>query len=104
MKQSLKAFLPKLNQPVSFKEFVSASLDAEKFIAWIGETPEPHLKNLVTKGKDVVILIGPEGDFSHDEVKLSVSYGYRPVSLGQSRLRTETAGIVACHIVNLANE
>ena len=104
MKQSVKAFLPKINEPVSFNQFVGNVLNADKFIAWIGEKPEPHLKSLVENGKNVVVLIGPEGDFSQAEVNLSMKCGYRPVSLGNSRLRTETAGIVACHIVNLANE
>ena len=55
-------------------------------------------------GEDATVLIGPEGDFSPEEVKLAMEAGYRPVSLGNSRLRTETAGLVACHTFNLRNE
>jgi 16S rRNA (uracil1498-N3)-methyltransferase len=62
------------------------------------------LKNQYTKGKNVVILIGPEGDFTKEEVDVAITENYLPVSLGNSRLRMETAGIVACHIVNLLNE
>jgi len=104
MKQSLKAYLPKLNELTSFKELITNNKTDINFIAYCDEIKKTHLKNLATKGNNTLILIGPEGDFSPEEVKLAIENGYQVVSLGESRLRTETAGIVACHIVNLANE
>jgi 16S rRNA (uracil1498-N3)-methyltransferase len=67
-------------------------------------TSRPHLKDVYRKGSDALILIGPEGDFSGGEVKLAIDSGFQPVSLGTSRLRVETAGVVACHVVNMINE
>jgi len=61
------------------------------------------LKDEALKNSDVLILIGPEGDFSREEVEFAVQNGFKEISLGDARLRTETAGIVACHIVNLCN-
>lgn len=104
MKQSVKAYLPKLNNPQSFKELVKQPFNGKKFIAYIEEKQTVHLKNVVGKNDNVLVLIGPEGDFSPSEVQLAIQNGFQPVSLGDSRLRTETAGIVACHIVNLAND
>jgi 16S rRNA (uracil1498-N3)-methyltransferase len=104
MKQSLKAYLPQLNELTAFKELISNNKTENKYIAWCDEIQKKHLKNLATKGNNTLILIGPEGDFSTEEVKLAIENGFKVVSLGESRLRTETAGIVACHIVNLAND
>lgn len=104
MKQSVKAYLPRLNSPQSFKELVKQPSNGKKFIAYIEEKQSVHLKNVVGKNDNVLVLIGPEGDFSPAEVQLALQNGFQPVSLGDSRLRTETAGIVACHIVNLAND
>ncbi|KAF0235953.1 MAG: RsmE family RNA [Prolixibacteraceae bacterium] len=104
MKQSLKAYLPKLNEMTAFKELVVSNKTENKYIAYCDEIQKTHLKDLVHRGKDTLILIGPEGDFSAEEVQLAIENGFSVVSLGNSRLRTETAGIVACHIVNLANE
>jgi 16S rRNA (uracil1498-N3)-methyltransferase len=103
MKQSVKAFLPKLNEPVPFTEFTAGSKADLKFIAHCRENNLPHLKNLVPKEKSVLVLIGPEGDFSIMEIENAMHHGFEAISLGNSRLRTETAGIVACSIVNLAN-
>jgi len=104
MKQSLKAYLPLFNPLISFNEFVLAPTATDKFIAHCYEGNKPHLKNVVQPGNNVLILIGPEGDFSTKEVELATSVGFSEVSLGNARLRTETAGVVACHIANLANE
>lgn len=104
MKQSLKAYLPKLNPLISFKELVSNSNSNKKFIAYCDDVEKLHLKNHSLKGERILILIGPEGDFSPEEVNLAIQNGYSIISLGEARLRTETAGIVACHIVNLAND
>jgi 16S rRNA (uracil1498-N3)-methyltransferase len=104
MKQSLKAYLPKLNNMITFKELVIHDNTENKFIAYCEEIQKKHLKNVEIRAKDALILIGPEGDFSPDEIQFALENGFKAVSLGNARLRTETAGIVACHIVNLANE
>ena len=104
MKQSVKAYLPKLNGLTKLSDLLSQATETKKFIAHCNEGEKPHLKNVVKPGDKVLILIGPEGDFSPEEVTLALEYGFEAISLGNARLRTETAGVVACHIVNLANE
>lgn len=105
MKQSLKAFLPALTPMTDFKKFVQQPFEGQKFIAHCYKDSERVLlKNLYTPGEDMLILIGPEGDFSEEEVALALENGFRPVSLGNSRLRTETAALVACHTVHVINE
>nr|WP_321356467.1 16S rRNA (uracil(1498)-N(3))-methyltransferase [uncultured Draconibacterium sp.] len=104
MKQSVKAYLPKLNELTKFSDLLSQATEAKKFIAHCNEGEKPHLKNVVKPGDNVLILIGPEGDFSPEEVDLALENGFEAISLGNARLRTETAGVVACHIVNLAND
>ena len=104
MKQSLKAYLPKLNVLTPFKDLIVDNNNESKFIAYCDDIHKTHLKELSVKGKNTLILIGPEGDFSPEEIQLANENGFSVVSLGPARLRTETAGIVACHIVNLANE
>jgi len=101
MKQSLKAYLPKLNAAVPFKEFIASDLKEDiKLIAHCEDTNKSSLNETIVKNKSVIILIGPEGDFSNEEINTSISYGFSAISLGNSRLRTETAAIVACHSVN----
>src|SRR5690554_5477202 len=106
MKQSLKAYLPKLNTAVSFKEFIDKNQEAnsKKYIAHCEETDRKSLKSVVQPRESITILIGPEGDFSTDEIALALQKGFTPVSLGNSRLRTETAAVVACHSVAFVNE
>ena len=104
MKQSIKAYLPKLNEIISFPEFVSQKFKGEKFIAHCQDNKKTSLKDLYKKGSDALILIGPEGDFSDNEIKFALENGFKEISLGTSRLRTETAALVACHTVNLLNE
>jgi 16S rRNA (uracil1498-N3)-methyltransferase len=104
MKQSVKSWLPKLNPSISLNEFLQVNEGSQKFIAHCNEGKKVHLKEEIKKGENVTLLIGPEGDFSPEEVEKARSAGFREISLGPSRLRTETAGIVACHIVNLVNE
>jgi 16S rRNA (uracil1498-N3)-methyltransferase len=103
MKQSLKAYLPELKEQVEFSRFIQVPCDGEKFIAYCDEHETVELKNIYRKGATTLILIGPEGDFSPGEVEAAKKNGFIPISLGKSRLRTETAGIVACHTVNLMN-
>ena len=104
MKQSLRYYLPKLNEPIAFKDFVKHDLNGQKFIAHCSATDKKSLKNELKTDEDVVILIGPEGDFSVKEIQLAIENNYIPVSLGNTRLRTETAAIVACHSMVFMNE
>ncbi len=104
MKQSVKAYLPVLNEISNYNELVANTTFENKYIAHCYEGEKKHLKAEIKKGENVLILIGPEGDFSPQEIELAKVNGFKEISLGTSRLRTETAGIVACNIVNLANE
>jgi 16S rRNA (uracil1498-N3)-methyltransferase len=105
MKQAIIPTHPLLNELTGFKEFVMnhGRNDADLFIAHCEETDREKLIEACSRGKNTIVLIGPEGDFSPDEIRLALSHHYIPVSLGRNRLRTETAGIVACHTVNLVN-
>ncbi len=99
MKQSLKAYLPKVNELIDFEKFIkSVNVDA-KFVAHLTDDAKP-LKEVVADKKEVLLMIGPEGDFAKDEILLAQKTGFQVVTLGNSRLRTETAGVVACTIVN----
>jgi 16S rRNA (uracil1498-N3)-methyltransferase len=105
MKQSLNSYLPVIAQPVDLISLIKANAGCENcFIAWVDEKPRPHLKDICQPGKDALILIGPEGDFSPREIQLALESGFLPVSLGKARLRTETAALASCFIVNLLNE
>ena len=104
MKQSLKAYLPQLDELTKFKDLISEPFDGQKFVAHCEEQHRDLLKDLVIPNQNYLILIGPEGDFSSEEIEMALDAGFRPVSLGDSRLRTETAGLVACHTFNLLNE
>ena len=104
MKQSLHYYLPKLNEPIAFKDFIKNKHEGQLFIAHCEETDKKSLKNTLKPANDVTILIGPEGDFSEKEIKLALENKYIPVTLGKTRLRTETAAVVACHSVVYANE
>ncbi|MEI6677154.1 MAG: 16S rRNA (uracil(1498)-N(3))-methyltransferase [Mariniphaga sp.] len=104
VKQSIKAFLPQLKPIQTFKETIKSSFDGLKFIAHCNVGDKVLLRDALVKGAAVFILIGPEGDFSAEEVEMAINEGFIPVSLGDSRLRTETAALVACHTVNLINQ
>lgn len=105
MKQSLKAYLPRLNEMQAFPEFIGRTdPESDNFIAYVDTDQTQHLKDYCRSGRRTCILIGPEGDFHQEEVALALQHGFRQVSLGPSRLRTETAGMVACTIANLANQ
>jgi len=103
MKQSQKAILPRLDEMKRFIEFVKQDFDGQKFIAHCYEQDKKELKEVYKKGGNALILIGPEGDFSEKEVELALQSGFIPVSLGESRLRTETAALVACHTIHVLN-
>ena len=103
MKQSLKAKLPVIHPLTNFRNVILAADAKQKFIAHVDSENPNQLKNLVTPGSSYLVLIGPEGDFSEEELTLAEARAFKKVSLGPSRLRTETAGLAACHILNLAN-
>ena len=99
IKQSLKFYKPKLNVPSNFSDFIKEKLEGDKLIAHCLKTE----KNKINKSnlKKYTILIGPEGDFTENEISLALKNGFKAATLGKSRLRTETAGIIATHSVNL---
>lgn len=102
-KQSLTPYLPKLNELTDYDTFVCQATEETKFIAHCYKEEKRELKDEIKRGKSVLVLIGPEGDFSEQEVEEALALGFVPVSLGNSRLRTETAGVVACHTAVLMN-
>jgi len=104
MKQSLNCYLPQLNAAISFKEFIEQDLRGQGFIAHCEDTDKESLKQHLRPEKDITILIGPEGDFSVKEIQMAVQNNFIPVTLGERRLRTETAAIAACHAVAFVNE
>ena len=99
MKQSLKAYLPKINELVDFEKFIKNANFEAKFIAHLTDDAKP-LKEVVADKKEVLMMIGPEGDFTKEEIGMAKQIGFQVVTLGNSRLRTETAGVVACTVVN----
>lgn len=103
IKQSQKVKLPQLSEAQQFNTFINQPFDGEKYIAHCHELPKMKLSKIHTSGKKALILIGPEGDFSEEEVKSATAAGFVPVSLSKSRLRTETAALVACHTIHLIN-
>ena len=105
MKQSLKAFRPVLHEPVAFEGFTGIDHDGIKMIAHCSPAYErKKISEVYEKGMNALILIGPEGDFTGEELELASKNGFIPVHLGTSRLRTETAGIAACHSVYFINQ
>ncbi|WP_264538314.1 16S rRNA (uracil(1498)-N(3))-methyltransferase [Flavobacterium sp. N1736] len=104
MKQSNETYLPKLNEAISFKEFIKQKNDGLQLIAHCEETDKKSLKDVLKPNENVTVLIGPEGDFSEKEIALALENNFQPVMLGNTRLRTETAAVVACHSVVFFNE
>lgn len=101
MKQSQKALLPILDDMTSFSDFVRQPFSGQKFIAHCYDKPKKLLKDIYKRNENVLILIGPEGDFSEQEVDLALQYGFQPIDLSNSRLRTETAALVACNTIQI---
>lgn len=103
-KQSYKAAIPVVNELTRFADFMNQDLPKDSFMAhcYEDESKQPLLKTMPAR-KEVLILVGPEGDFSEEEVAMARAKGIQMVSLGESRLRTETAGVVACHIATVVN-
>lgn len=104
MKQSAQFTLPKLNEAISFKDFINQENQGQLFMAHCEDTGKRSLKSQIEPGRDVTVLIGPEGDFSPKEIAMALENGFVAVSLGDTRLRTETAAVVACHSIVFANE
>lgn len=104
MKQSQKASLPKLNEMTDFKTFVRKPFDGRKFIAHCEKGEKPLIKSVYHAGENALVLIGPEGDFSPEEIRMAEENGFEPISLGKSRLRTETAALAACLTIHVLNQ
>jgi 16S rRNA (uracil1498-N3)-methyltransferase len=105
MKQSLKATITVLNDPCTFKEFINRQADGLRMIAHCEkDIKRQSIAEVYKNNMDALILIGPEGDFRKEEIELAVEKGYQPVHLGSSRLRTETAGVAACHSIYFMNQ
>lgn len=103
MKQSLQSYLPKLNPAISFSDFIAQKNTDQLLIAHCEETKKQSLRDTLIPQSKTTILIGPEGDFSTKEIEMAITNGYTPVTLGKTRLRTETAAIVAAHSVAFLN-
>jgi 16S rRNA (uracil1498-N3)-methyltransferase len=105
MKQSLKATKTVLNEPSRFRDFINMDQNGIKMIAYCDDSVvRKKVSDVYSKNENPIILIGPEGDFSREEVDAAVVKGFLPVHLGSSRLRTETAGIAACHSIYFINQ
>ena len=100
IKQSLKYHLPKLNEAIKFREFIKQEFIGSKYIAHCHQDKKIELKK-TKKNKKILILIGPEGDFTIAEIKIALENQFNSISLGEGRLRTETAGIIAVHTINI---
>ena len=103
IKQSIKPFLPKINPMTDFQTFIKGNLTGTKLICSMEAEKNEGLNKYCTPGNKLIALIGPEGDFHIDECTLAIQNGFKPVSLGASRLRTETAALSVCTIFNFVN-
>jgi len=106
LKQSLQTTLPIINQPISIEKFIALNKNGsyQKFIAWCETDKKLLLKDEYKAGSQTIIMIGPEGDFTNEEVELAKTSEFKPISLGNARFRTETAAITACHTVFIINQ
>jgi 16S rRNA (uracil1498-N3)-methyltransferase len=103
VKQSLTAYHPKLNNAVTFENLINQHQNSEKLIAHCVDEEKSYINQLVKPFQSYLILIGPEGDFTPKEIDLALRNNYKPVTLGNSRLRTETAALAACFELNYIN-
>lgn len=103
MKQSQQAYLPEIEGLAGFEDIISRPFNGKKYIAHCHDLPKEPLAQLYKKGEDALVLIGPEGDFSPKEVEKAIAAGFAPVTLSESRLRTETACVVAIHTIHIIN-
>ena len=104
MKQSLKTYLPNINNPVKFSKCIDSTATLERYIGHVSQTNVDLLFELAQPKKNYTVIIGPEGGFSENELAIALDHKFKKASLGENRLRTETAGIAACHILNLIQE
>ncbi|OCB74881.1 16S rRNA (uracil(1498)-N(3))-methyltransferase [Flavobacterium crassostreae] len=104
LKQANEVYLPKLNPAITLKEFLKKEYSGQLFIAHCEQTDKKTLQSVAQPKQDTTILIGPEGDFSKKEIDLAIAANFKAVSLGNTRLRTETAALVACHSMVFLNE
>jgi 16S rRNA (uracil1498-N3)-methyltransferase len=103
IKQSIKAYHPVLNAPVNLSQFLKQPFNGQKFIAHCDDGEKTEIAQSIEKQNRYLILIGPEGDFAPAEVDAALQNGYKAITLGESRLRTETAALEACFEVNFLN-
>lgn len=103
MKQSLKAYRPILNTPVRLLDFLKRPFEGQKLVCYCEGDERTYLQQLYTPGNPVLVLVGPEGDFSRAEIETALAMGYQPVTLGECRLRTETAALYATTAINFMN-
>lgn len=103
IKQSLKTYHPILNEPVSFTKFLSQPFEGQKFVAHCIDGEKAEIKDNLQKQGNYLVMIGPEGDFTEKEVADALQNGYKAITLGESRLRTETAALEACFEINFLN-
>ena len=104
MKQSLHYYLPELKDAITFKDFINQPRSGQLYIAHCEASNKKSLKQQLKANENVCVLIGPEGDFSVKEIEMAIKNKFIPVTLGETRLRTETAAIVACHSIAFINE
>ena len=104
MKQSQKSRLPQLNEMMEFDDFIQLPFNGQKFIAHCYDSVKTPLTQISKNNTNTLILIGPEGDFSEEEVAKAARHDFAPISLGESRLRTETAALIACHTIQVLNQ
>jgi 16S rRNA (uracil1498-N3)-methyltransferase len=104
MKQSLQSYLPQLDEAVPFPKLLTTVTESQRFVAHLPDNEQPiHLGKQASAGSKYAVLIGPEGDFSESEIKQAVDAGFQVVTLGPNRLRTETAAMTACQVLNFIN-
>ncbi len=104
LKQSLQAWLPRLHPPTPLSEVVRGGTSPVRAIAWCGDEPRLPLAKLLLPGADALVLIGPEGDFTLEEVEMALAHNFSAVTLGASRLRTETAGVLVAAAYRLKQQ
>ena len=103
IKQSGQAQIPHLGEMIKFKDFISSELEQQKYVAWVSDEHQSNLSSQYINGEDVCILIGPEGDFTPEEIDSARKAGFLPTSLGENRLRTETAGLTCVQTIHALN-
>jgi 16S rRNA (uracil1498-N3)-methyltransferase len=102
-KQSMQYFFQKINTLIKLETFLKQENTTQKFIAHCEQDDKKHLKELLKIGEKTLILIGPEGDFTNSEIEMAIENNFQPISLGEKRLRTETAGVMSCAIFEILN-